>query len=124
VRAYNAFQAGLTADATSGTDTAAVAHLPVSVPSSQVLLTTAQARAAGLAAAATADGSIEFTSHAGISYATTRAALTSGSYDLIGVAEDAVGWDVVVAEPTSGAVMLAGLGVLAFWRRGELARIN
>lgn len=76
VKAYNAFQAGLTADATSGTDTAAVAHLPVSVPSSQVLLTTAQARAAGLAAAATADGSIEFTSHAGISHATTRAALT------------------------------------------------
>jgi MYXO-CTERM domain-containing protein len=222
VRAYNAFQVGLTADATSGTDTAAMAHLPVSVPSNQVLLTTAQARAAGLAAAATADGSREFTSYSGISYATTRAALTSGSYDLIGVAEhelghllgfdssldfgtsirsvldlfrysaagtqsfttgeaayfsvdggvtnlgdfsvggsgqyqashwlqgtgalldpavsvgtainiaprdlvalDAAGWDVAVAEPTSAAVMLAGLGVLAFWRRrGELARVS
>lgn len=32
------------------------------------------------------------------------------------VALDAVGWDAAVAEPPSGAVLLAGLGLLALWR--------
>ncbi len=88
---YGIFKAQLTADAKSGTDMTATAHLPISVPSNQVLLTMAQARAVGLRTAGTSDGSIEFTSHSGISYATTRATLTGGSYDLIGVAEHEIG---------------------------------
>jgi len=32
------------------------------------------------------------------------------------LALDVVGWDVAVAEPASGAVLLAGLGVLGLWR--------
>lgn len=32
------------------------------------------------------------------------------------LALDVVGWDVAVAEPASGAILLAGLGVLALWR--------
>ena len=90
VNAYGALRAGLTTDVTGRTDVAAVAHLPGSVPSSQVLLTTAQARAVGLTAS-TADGSIESTSHDGVSYAATRAEVTAGSYDLIGVAEHEIG---------------------------------
>ncbi len=34
------------------------------------------------------------------------------------LALDAVGWDVAVGEPGSGAVLLAGLGVLGVWRIG------
>ncbi len=214
VQDYDAFRTGLTADVTNGTDIAAVAHLPASVPSNQVMLTTAQGRAVGLTPTGAVDGSIEFTSHTGISYATTRAALIGSSYDLIGIAEheighllgfdssidlgtstrsaldlfryssfgalsytagqaayfsvdggemslgsfsvggagqyqashwlsgtgalldptvspgrmaditlrdllalDAIGWDVAVAEPASGALMLAGLGALSLWRR-------
>lgn len=33
------------------------------------------------------------------------------------LALDAVGWDAAVEEPASGAVLLAGLGVLGLWRR-------
>lgn len=32
------------------------------------------------------------------------------------LALDVIGWDVAVAEPASGAVLLAGLGVLGLWR--------
>lgn len=32
------------------------------------------------------------------------------------LALDVVGWDVAVAEPASGAILLAGLGVLGLWR--------
>ncbi len=35
------------------------------------------------------------------------------------LALDVVGWDVAVAEPASGATLLAGLGVLGLWRLGQ-----
>ncbi len=210
---YAGFSNAVTADARSGADRAAAAHLPGTGPSARITLTTAEARALGFGAAAATDGSIEFSSNPRVVFATARTDLASGRYDLIGtaaheighllgfqsaldtgsatrtaldvfrfaglgapgftagqaayfsadggatslgsfsvggsgqyqashwlqgtgglmdpavldgvakditpldvVALDAVGWDAVVAEPPSGAVLLAGLGLLGLWR--------
>jgi len=85
------FAAGLAADASSGLDRTAVAHLPGTPPSDRVALTTAQARAVGFGTGAGSDGTIEFTSNPKISFATTRPDLAAGRYDLIGVAEHEIG---------------------------------
>jgi len=85
------FAAGLAADASSGLDRTAVAHLPGTPPSDRVALTMAQARAVGFGTGAGSDGTIEFTSNTAVSFATTRPDLAAGRYDLIGVAEHEIG---------------------------------
>ena len=86
---YLDYRAALVADQKGALDRAAVATLGASGPSSQVLLTSAEARAAGLAGPVGVDAVIEFTTR--IAFAETRAALTGSNYDLIGVAAHEIG---------------------------------
>ena len=88
---YAGFKVALTADATSASDSVAVAHLPATTPDNTVLGTSAGLRAAGVIAVAATDGIIEFTSRSGVTFAPTRAQLDSSNYDLIGVAEHEIG---------------------------------
>lgn len=88
---YDGFKLALNADAKSAADAQAVANLPLTVQTAQVIGTTAQLRAIGVITLAASDGTIEFTTHSGVTYAPTRAALDSNSYDLIGVAEHEIG---------------------------------
>ncbi len=88
---YAGFAGALAADARSGTDRAAAAHLPAAGPSPRITLTTAEARALGFAAPVATDGSIEFSSNPRVTFATARTDLASGRYDLIGTAAHEIG---------------------------------
>lgn len=88
---YGQLAGALAADARSGADRAAVAHLPAAGPSPRVALTTAEARALGFATGAVQDGSIEFSSSPRVTFATARTDLRSGRYDLIGTAAHEIG---------------------------------
>src|SRR6266699_2563299 len=83
---YSQVKNALTADATSGTDAAAVATLPTSDPTNggTYWMTTAEAKALGLASGSSLDGYVGFGSAANLFDYNNSDGVTAGQYDFMG----------------------------------------
>jgi len=83
---YSQVKSALTADATSGTDAAAVATLPTSDPTNggTYWMTTAEAKALGLASGSSLDGYVGFGSAANLFDYNNSDGVTAGQYDFMG----------------------------------------